>query len=63
MTIESFVKKYILLENNDNDSDAKADKGYLAQHPLFNQVKGFFYIVSYVDFNIDLFKMTFTGDK
>ena len=39
MTIESFIQKYILLEDNKNDSGAKADKGYLAQHPLFNQVK------------------------
>jgi hypothetical protein len=36
MTIEAFIKQYILLENND---DVIENKGYLAQHPLFNQVK------------------------
>jgi [protein]-arginine 3-hydroxylase / protease len=44
MTIEEFIYKFILIDTNVVDSDsvtsmnAAAPRGYLAQHPLFEQV-------------------------
>ncbi len=41
MTIEQFVRKYILLEKiygEGEEMKSEHDKGYLAQHPLFDQV-------------------------
>jgi hypothetical protein len=37
MTIGEFINKYILLKNE--VSDSISTKAYLAQHPLFDQVK------------------------
>ena len=37
MTIEQFINKFILIDKTDQEIDEKS-KGYLAQHPLFDQV-------------------------
>ena len=34
MKIEEFIKKFILID----EKNERKDKGYLAQHPLFDQV-------------------------
>lgn len=46
MTIEEFIKNYIIT----NEKCEFKDKGYLAQHPLFNQV-------SQQTFLIDVYKI------
>jgi hypothetical protein len=42
MTIEEFIHKYILMEQKEQKekplSQSSNAKGYLAQHPLFDQV-------------------------